>query len=110
MAAATWITIQRELRAGTRGPAGTRKTSPPRAMASTAGSSTNIPRGRMSGRRDSQIRKPDTVMIPTMIENSYMLPQGTRWTARPRVMAAPRLAASPATVTASPAIPSQRSR
>jgi hypothetical protein len=110
MAAATWMTIQRELRAGTSGPAGTRKTRPPRAMASTAGSRTNTPRGRTSGRRWTQTRKPVTVTIPTMIENSYMLPHGTRWTARPRVTAAPTLAASPATVTVSPATPSQRSR
>jgi hypothetical protein len=110
MAAATWIAIQRELRAGTSGPAGTRSTIPARPIASTAGSSTNTPRGRTAGRRATHTRKAVTVTMPTITENSYMLPQGTRWAARARATAAPTLAASPATVTATPATPTQRTR
>jgi hypothetical protein len=51
MAAATWILIQPEFSAGTSGPAGTRRATPPIAIASTAGSRMNMPSGRTSGRR-----------------------------------------------------------
>ncbi len=47
---------------------------------------------------------------PTMMENSYMLPQGTRWVASERVTAAATFAPSPATATATLARPTQATR
>jgi hypothetical protein len=49
-------------------------------------------------------------MTPTITENSYMLPHGTRPVAIALATAAPTLAASPATVTARPAPPVQWTR
>ena len=83
-AAETWMASQYDCSAGTSGAAGANSTLPARNISTTTGMSTNMPRNRSAGIRQSTMIQAATATKPITIENSYMLPHGTRCTANPR--------------------------
>ena len=67
-------------------------------MITTTGISTNMPRNRSVGIRHSTISQAATATNPITIENSYMLPHGTRCTANPRSRIEVRWTSAPSRV------------
>src|SRR5690349_12406935 len=105
IAAVTWIFSQYELSAGTSGPAFVYSRIPSTPSRITSVSVTKSPSGRIDGRRTSTTSH---AVAPTRVAastNSYMLPQGTRCAARPRVTRQAMWASQPTTVSAAPAQP-----
>src|SRR6478609_2300096 len=77
-------------------------------MASTAGPSTKAPRWRTAGMRTARIRNATTATSTMAVANSYMLPQGSRPTDRPRATRTPMWVSAPSAVTATPSRPHRR--
>ena len=98
IAATTWIFSQYEFSAGTSGPALTYRTVPGEAQVQhdRHQHENAEPAGLLASQ---QHQERVTTMNATTVENSYMLPHGTRWAAKPRVTMVAMWANQPKIVT-----------
>src|SRR6476469_2221923 len=77
-------------------------------MARTTGPSTNAPRCRTAGTRIAKTRNETTATSTIAVPNSYMLPQGSRPVASPRVTSTPTWVSAPSTATDTAIWPQRR--